>query len=74
MQYLKTNKLIKIQQLNGIVDNTLGVRQLVVGTSSLDFLFGRGRAAERFAFVAPCGFVFLLNLHLTFTLCLSSKI
>ncbi len=36
------------------------------------FLFGR--AAERFALVAPCSFVFLLNLYLTFTLCLSSKI
>ncbi len=37
-------------------------------------LFGRGRAAERFAFVASCSFVFLLNLYLTFTLCLSSKL
>ncbi len=28
----------------------------------------------RFAFVAPCSFIFLLNLYLTFTLCLSSQI
>ncbi len=38
------------------------------------FLFGRGRAAERFAFVAPCSFIFLLILYLTFTVCLRNKI
>ncbi len=33
-----------------------------------------GRAAERFAIVAPCSFASLLNISFTLTLCLSGKI